>query len=372
MLPRVLYVSKPIAPPFHDGTKCLIRDVARSVSRVHPQVMSTPSAPAIPGVEMLPVYGDSGGFSPALTQNARAALYLMARAKAPVWHFAFAPNKRSSSVGKFGKGLRKASVVQTIASAPKSFDDIRGLFFGDIVVAQSRDTANRLASADASGHVARVEVIPPPVGDVRERSDDEKHAARAAIDVSAEAPMFVYPGDLEVSCGAEFVASMVEPLHAAVPNAIVVFACRAKTPEAPRIQQQLAARLPAHGVRFVGEVDDFISLLAASDAVLFPVDDLYGKVDLPIALLESMALGVPVFAADHGTLRDLHGARRLPFDTRQWVEACQGVASRSTTSHALIAEQYQAVEQHFKADVVARQYEDLYLELVAARAGGTP
>ena len=40
-MPRVLFVSKPIAPPFHDGTKCLVRDVASELRDFSPVVMTT-------------------------------------------------------------------------------------------------------------------------------------------------------------------------------------------------------------------------------------------------------------------------------------------------------------------------------------------
>jgi len=79
---RVLFVSKPIAPPFHDGTKCLVRDVALELTRVEPIVMSTKSAPTLESatgrraavrIEEARVYADPGSFTPSLTANLRAA-----------------------------------------------------------------------------------------------------------------------------------------------------------------------------------------------------------------------------------------------------------------------------------------------------------
>ena len=78
MAPSVLFVSKPIAPPFHDGSKCLVRDVARELTRIDPVVLSTPGAPAIlpaPGarlVRAVSAYAKPGGFTPAFSANLRA------------------------------------------------------------------------------------------------------------------------------------------------------------------------------------------------------------------------------------------------------------------------------------------------------------
>ncbi|MET0792326.1 MAG: hypothetical protein ABW061_12460, partial [Polyangiaceae bacterium] len=78
MTPRVLFVSKPIAPPFHDGSKCLVRDVATHLTRASATVLSTPGAPplaAFPGfltVDTAEAYGAPGGFTPAFSANLRA------------------------------------------------------------------------------------------------------------------------------------------------------------------------------------------------------------------------------------------------------------------------------------------------------------
>ena len=133
---------KPIAPPFHDGSKCL-RDVARHLTRIDPIVMSLPGAPAVVAAEgaravrAVAAYGAPGGFTPAISANLRAAAWLLLGSRASVWHFVFAPNARTSGAGRALKRLRGVPVVQTIASPPRAFDNPQGLFFGDVLVAQS-------------------------------------------------------------------------------------------------------------------------------------------------------------------------------------------------------------------------------------------
>jgi phosphatidylinositol alpha-1,6-mannosyltransferase len=361
--PRVLFVSKPIAPPFHDGTKCLVRDVARHLERALPVVMSSKGAPpleAAPGyapIEAAPVYPDAGRFTPGLTQNLRAATWLLSRSRADVWHFVFAPNPRTSAVGRFLRRARGVPVVQTIASPPRSFDGIERLLFGDIVVAQSRWTRDRIPGG-------QTRVIPPPVGPIAERGIELQRAVRRELDVSDDARLFVYPGDLETSGGAESVARVVGPLVAELPQAVVVFAYRAKSPRAEPIARELRARLdPAH-VRFTSELDDVLALIAASAVVLFPVDDLWGKVDLPIVLLESMVLGVPVVALDYGPLSDLEGAVLVPAgDDRALVRAAIELADNPAQRARVIEAQRDAIQRRHRAEVVAKAYEELYLEV---------
>ena len=67
------------------------------------------------------------------------------------------------------------------------------------------------------------------------------------------------------------------------------------------------SRLPARSVRFAGEVD-LPALLSLSTGVLFPVDDLYGKIDLPIPsfliafiFLSTLAsvIGITIYVSKH-------------------------------------------------------------------------
>ena len=372
---RVLFVSKPIGPPFYDGTKCLVRDLALNLTRYESTVMVSRGVTSLgyapragnPGIAAAHVYAGPGAYAPALGDNARAAAFLAFGARPKLWHFVFAPNPRSSSVGRAARALRGARVVQTVASAPRTFAP--ELFFGDAIVAQSNWTASRVVRALAGAGPRRspfVRVIPPPVGPLRERSAEEIDAVARALELPRGVPVFVYPGDLEVSSGAETVARAVAPIVRALPSSIVVFACRPKTAEAPHIERRLRERLDPRSVRFTREVD-LPALLGRATAVVFPVDDLYGKVDIPISLLEAMRLGVPVVGLDSGPLADLREAIQVPAKD---ADALAGSAVRLFTDGVFrertIRAGRQAVRERYDACVVAAAYEGVYDEVLGA------
>src|SRR5262249_34053794 len=149
-----------------------------------------------------------------------------------------------------------------------------------------------------------VRVIPPCVAEPRPHT----HAAeiRERLEIG-DGPLVVYPGDLHVSSGASTVAMAASDVLRAVPGARFVFACRKKgadpSPYEAGLREALRG-LEAY-VRVVGDVRDMHGLLAAADIVAFPVDDLYGKVDLPIVLLEAMALRKPLVLVSDGPLEEL-------------------------------------------------------------------
>jgi phosphatidylinositol alpha-1,6-mannosyltransferase len=371
--PRVLFVSKPIAPPWHDGSKNLVRDVAAHLTRAEPTVLTTPGAPAIgPRVAMEAVYRDAGRFVPAIAANARVLARLVSGDPLDLWHFVFAPNPASSSAARVARGARRAMgwkgpLVQTVASAPRSFDGVARWIFGDRVVVLTEWMRARLVGNGVRAETVRV--IAPCAAAPAAPTVAARARVREALGLG-DGPLVVYPGDYEVSTGARTVADAAAAILRKVPEATIVFACRAKTQAAAPAQGRLAATLAAAGLtgktRHVGEVEDLPALLAEARVVVFPVDDLYGKVDLPLVLLESLALGVPLILARGGPLEAIGAARFVePQDGAGLAREVLRVLG-SDAAGGELAERGQALyRERFRPEVVAAHYDELYDDLVA-------
>jgi phosphatidylinositol alpha-1,6-mannosyltransferase len=260
-----------------------------------------------------------------------------------------------------------------VASPPRRFEDLERILFGDVVVAQSRWTLDQICEGYARERIPearrpRLELVPPPLGPIDKRPPEALERARRELGISPAAPVFVYPGDLETSGGAEAVAGAVEELVRELPRAIVVFAYRSKSERSEEVARELEQKLdPAH-VRVSGRLDDVLALIQTSTAVLFPVEDLWGKVDLPIVLLEAMALGTPVIALDRGPLADLEGSLRVaPGDSTALVRAAVAVERNAALRRHVVDAQLAGIAQRHAAGVVARAYEDLYFATLDAR-----
>jgi len=359
----VLFVSKPVAPPFHDGSICLVRDLALQLTRVRPIVLTTHDAPEVgANVVVERLYPQKGAFAPSLRDNARVLSRLVLGSRPSVWHFVFAPNPASSLAAHLARSLRRVPSVQTIASVPRRFDGIERLLFGDRVVALSEHTKRRLVAAGADSR--RIHVIAPTVSSPATITNQAAERTRSALGLPSEGPLVVYPGDLEVSSGARLVAEAADAILSRT-DAVLVYACRKKTPRADRIEAELRWKLRHHGerVRFVGEVPSLPSLLSLATLVLFPVEDSYGKVDVPIAVLEAMALAVPVVALDCGPLAEVEGLLHLPLDAaelaRATIELLRSPARRSELAERAL----QTVESKHRPERAAARYEELYDEL---------
>jgi phosphatidylinositol alpha-1,6-mannosyltransferase len=361
MSPRVLFVSKPIAPPFHDGTKCLVRDVASELRDFEPVVLTTRAGRALlpPRVTGRAVYGQSGAFAPALLDNARAALGLLLGPRDDLWHFVFAPNPRTGQVARALRAVRRLPIVQTVASPPRRFEGLSRLLFGDEVVVQSRATEAALVSAATREGftLPPVSVLPPPVPALTQPSPEAIQAARAQLELSPEDRVVLYPGDLEVSSGAEVTRRLVEPLTAQHPNVVVVFAYRNKTPTAAVRAAELRRALSGARVRITDQVRSMHALLAASEIVIFPVDDLWGKVDQPIVLLEALALGIPCLVLDQGPLRDVVGAAKVAsIESAAWLDETSALLTSRERRAEVVAQGRAAASTVYYSCVFARGY----------------
>lgn len=371
--PRVLFVSKPIAPPWNDGSKNLVRDVAAHLNKARATVMSMPGQTTLglgPRVTVEPVYRDAGRFAPGIAANARVVRRLATGDPHDLWHFVFAPNPVSSTVARTAAKTRRAlgwkgKIVQTVASAPRSFDGAAAWLFGDVIVALSEHTRGRLVGAGVDAD--RIRVIPP----CAKAPAPRPHTLGSRMKVGvAEGPIVLYPGDYEVSTGAQTVAAAAKAILDAEPRATLVFACRKKTPAADEAQRAVEKELERAGVanrtKHLGNITFMDELLALASVVLFPVDDLYGKVDLPLVLLEAMALGTPIVVARGGPLEAFGFARSVePGDAGALAKHAIELLRDAEAAKALGAEGKRVYNACYAPEVVAAQYDALYAELLS-------
>ncbi|HEX7665292.1 MAG TPA: glycosyltransferase [Polyangiaceae bacterium] len=365
---KVLFVSKPIVPPWHDGSKNFVRDVASHLMRTNAVVMSVPGAGKVGDrVVTEPVYREGGTFAPGLVANARVAWRLFTGEPHDLWHFVFAPSPRTTKIAKMAIERRRkkgwnGKVVQSIASAPKVFD--ASLLFGDVAVTMSEHTRQKFLAAGVDAK--KILTIPPCAPAPTAATRDEERALRKQLDLG-DGPIVTFPGDYEVSTGAETVANAARAILAAKPNARIVFACRPKTPKSKEAQAKIVGILEASGVaaavRHVGELPSLAPLLSISKAILFPVDDLYGKVDLPLVLLEALALGVPLVLAKGGPLEEIEAARYVePANAEALAAAAIALLDNPGDLPSKSRVRYM---QMYRPVIVARHFDDLYAALGA-------
>lgn len=363
-MPRVLFVSKPLGPPWNDSSKNLVRDLALGLARYDAVAFGRRrDAGALGRARIEPLHPDTrGAFSPGLRENGRVLLRLLAGARADAWHFFFAPNPKTSSVARLASRVRRARTVQTVCSVPGDGADLERVLFGERVVVLSRHTERRFLDAGVARE--RLVRIPPAVPPLDPPSDRDKARLRAALGIAPEAPLVLYPGDLEFGDAAKLVLDA----HAALPAGVeLALACRPKTPAARAKEAELRARSRELGtlerVRFVGETSEILTLVAAADVVALPSTVAYAKMDYPLVLLEAMALERPVVVAA-GTpaaeLAESGGARAVPANAEALGAELAHLLADASARRTLGAAARALARADFSRERMAAAYELLY------------
>lgn len=372
-MPDVLLVSKPIAPPWHDSSKNLVRDLAAHMRRYTPVVMSRPCAQVeLPRARVEPVYAadtEHVGFSPALVDNLRVLRRLAVGRKTALWHFFFAPNPRTSHVGRWVSKLRAARSVQTVCSAPAEHVHVQTVLFADRVVVLSEHTRTRFVQAGVSAE--RVVLIRPTIAPLSPVSTTRSLELRRELGLRTNCPLVVYAGDLEFGRGADLALEAHRDLPTDL-DAQLVLACREKTPRAQERARELRERAARLGigdrVRFMGETPRIHDLLATADLVTMPTETLYAKMDLPLVLLEAMALQRCVLVGAGTPAQELAaagGAVAVP-PTRDEVSATTRALLENSARRAQVgARARQVVLDDYAPEQMAARYESLYDELCA-------
>ncbi|MDP3936693.1 MAG: hypothetical protein Q8R92_01000, partial [Deltaproteobacteria bacterium] len=202
----VLYVSKPLSPPWNDSGKNLVHDLAEALPRHDVRVFAGPGfEPRSPRVAVHRRLGESA-YSPGLAQKAAifGALLKLPR-EVRALHFFFAPNPVTSHVARIARALNRRPAVQTVSSSPADYGAVARLCFGDRVVALSEYNRRMLAGAG----VRNVVKIHPGL-DLSRQTENAKGAARWREALAVEGRRVVlYAGDYEFSQGAQLVLEMV-------------------------------------------------------------------------------------------------------------------------------------------------------------------
>lgn len=349
---RVLFVSKPVEPPWNDSSKNLVRDVdAHLRSYLGTTMVSASNQGAA-------IYGGpgKGGFAPALRENARVLRYLLKDRSHDLWHFFFAPNPRTGLAGHLTRSLRHVPSIHTICSAPKDFSAWRYSLFSDRVVVLSEHTETRLLKAGFPSE--RLRRIVPALPALEPLSAVERTNERDALGVDPNKPLVVYAGDLEFGGGAELCLDACRDM-----DVELVMACRSKTPRAAEVEKELRSR---GGAIWVGETPRIHPLLGCADAVLLPGTSLYAKMDYPLVILEAMSMGQPVVVGAGTPAEELaEGGALVCEPTARAVQSSIGAALSEGTALGVMGAAY--VRERFAARHVAEQYEALYDEVLSER-----
>lgn len=219
----------------------------------------------------------------------------------------------------------------------------------------------------------RIHVIPsgvaiPPPRNARRRLAARRALGRIHADLAMESdsPLVVYVGRLDYDQGLLDLVRAWEVIAASRPQARLWLV--GDGPYRQALSETIAHRGLGRQVRLPGVFDSAEELFAAADLFVLPDH----RVDTSIALLEAMAAGLPVIAADCPGARPLvaHASQGLltpPHNPAALASAMQTLLDDTEMAHRIGAAARQRAKAEFSLPRAASEYRELFHRLISEK-----
>jgi len=372
-----LFTSVPISPPWDQGDKNLAYMLTRALSHVEFHVLTTSSGKPPEGNNLIhhPVFRTT---TPSILQKAQVFYRLFqinqngnAIHPAPdLNHLIYRPYRLSSRFMRLLPELRKRPIIHTVPSTADKRHLGRELFFARKVVALSEYGRQKLIAQGLKN------VVHIPTGvklDEWLMMNGNVDRAKAELGISGR-PTVLFPGHYAKGMGAEMMMKALPTIIKHVPDVHVIFACRKRSENDQAIEITVVKELESMGltghVSFFNTVSNMKKLIAASDVLALPLDNMRDKIDIPTSLLEFLAAGKPIVITDIPPMNEIFGlpsgsklGTKVPAgDVLAFARGVTELLADPSKRNQMGAIGRTVISAHFDIRKVAQQYEWLYQE----------
>jgi glycosyltransferase involved in cell wall biosynthesis len=368
---KILLVTRPIAPPWDEASKNFAYYLARNISSVEINLLTNGLiADLPPNVRQRPIYTSNH-----LSWLQRARLLKLMRIKKDfdIMHFMLTPNKINAFGFKTFVKNRKARTIQTIATLREDLfhdKDYKNILFSDLIITYSDYAKNKLNSLGFKN----VKRVYPGIDLERYAPQEKDPAVLKNLGLEEKDFIVTFPGEY-VRLGAtdDMVDMLVDQAEAfRKRNIKIIFAFRLKNdPIAVAKKEEVVKKLTARKVSdraiFIDIFTDMPKLYNLSDVIIFPVRNMHGKFDVPLAAIEPMACEKPVIVSDLPILKEFAGEKNSitirAGNTRDLARAIFDLQDHPEKRTSLGREGRKFCQENFDIKKIAHIYEQIYQKL---------
>lgn len=373
--PRILFVSRPIAPPWDEASKNFAYNLAREIGaqKMSPEIhlMTSQILPELPAhIIQENVYKFSA--KDITFSDKMRSLYFQFTHKNDfdIVQYFFTPTKSSSQLIKnLLKGRSKT--VQTVATLREdlfSDIDLKEMMFGDIITTYSDYAKNKLESLG----LRNIHRIYPGIdlNDYTSREKDSAEMQKAGF--TKDDFIINFTGEYIRLGAMDTVIDSFIAISRSIPFARLSLAVRVKNEKDARKKEDVIAKLKKenilHKVSFhdsgIYKMSDIYNLC---DISVFPVSTMQGKFDIPLAVIETMACGKPVILSDLPILKEFsndHNSVSIPKNSsKALTDAITDLYENKEKRELLGKNASTYARQNFNIQKSAQEYLALYKKI---------
>lgn len=374
---KILLATRPLVPPWDEASKNFAYFLARSVDspNLSLHLLTERGQERLPDMPQSvvehPIYPPNtpgqAGFP--FSQKIKFPLYLAQHAREfAIIHYLFTPARLNARINRLltPKTVKTIQTVATLRDDLYSPRTLKGLFFADRLITYTDATKHKL---EALG-LTNVTRVYPGIDLERYSPRGKSQSILTELGLKPEHFIVMYPGEYTRLGATDMLTDTFIDYFQKNPDTDLrfVFACRVKN-EADRLKKiEVRERFAEAGlldyVAFSDTISDMAALYNTADVIIFPIENLKGKFDVPLIIIEAYACSKPVILSDlpqfseftNGdicvTIPKAEGGKLI--ESLAYLK--QNVAERVRLGQN--ARRY--VEEHFDLKNTAKHYSEIY------------
>lgn len=370
---RILLVTRPISPPWDEASKNFAFYLAKNLGNdFEINLMTKEIMPRLAkNIVQHPVYTTTEIAAFNLEQKLRSIFFQFKNKKQfDINHYFFTPTKLNSFLIKNFLKPTHGKTIQTVAALREdlwSDDDIKKLMFADLIITYSDYAKNKLESLGFK-NILRIY----PGIDLQKFQPTMKNLqTMEMLGIRHDDFVISYPGEYTRLGATNDIVEMLPMLFEKLPKAKFMFACRVKNDKDALKKDEIIKKLSEQNILdrviFTDTFSEMPKLYNVSDLIIFPVRDMFGKFDVPLAVIEAFACAKPVIISDLPILQEFANSDNsviIPTgDTSELFVQIEALASDKTRCGNIGSAAKKYVEDNFDIAKVAQKYKELYLNL---------
>lgn len=364
----ILFITRPLSPPWDEASKNFAYDLACNIPQSNITILIDKLIADAPAhITQKKIY-TTNHFS--FLQKIRLVTYILFHAqKYDTIHLLFTPTKLNSTLLKCILKNKKVRVIQTIATVRDDLyntTDLKKMYFGDMLVTYSRWAKDKLTSMG----FAHVQHIYPGINLSKFTPQPKDLSLMNQWHIDPSHIIITYPGEY-VRLGASdtiidaFLKIWQDPKNAHIRY---LCACRVKntadTLKKKEIMQKIADAGHTDKVIFTDTFANMNAIYNLSDIVIFPVENMHGKFDVPLAMIEPYACKKPVITSNLPLFAEFSRSDInviIPKGQKEaLVHAILTLAANTAQQKDLGEHAYTFAHDTFNIRVIAQHYGHLY------------
>tara|TARA_B100000315_G_scaffold234363_1_gene248302 strand:+ start:1639 stop:2826 length:1188 start_codon:yes stop_codon:yes gene_type:complete len=316
----VFFATRPISPPWNEGSKNLVYQLAKEMNTFSPLLLTYKDQNDLIGKENIcfqkiypRVYVPFINSKLEMDVNCKKSyyskyylaftpkqklyfLYAFLKAKASIYHFYFSPEILTSNIIRIIKKFKRGKFLQTFATPVKNEKLIQRLVFGDAVVVQSDYSLNLFKKSG----IKNVHRIYPGIDTDHFKPGAVSSSIRNDYKITEDKYVILYCGNYFLGCNDDLVKT-IKNLTKKNKQFVFIVACRLSYLEDKVAEDHMKKIFKeeqiTNQVIFIEDIVDIRQLIEISDIQIFP-PILNRKADIPIVLIESLAMEKPIVITD--------------------------------------------------------------------------